>query len=303
MNFATSSPDEAAGADFVARFTAVWQRPDPDALAALLTPSASASAPLTPDAKGSARIRQVFADALRLMPDMRAHVHDWAPHQDGVFIEFTLSASLAGRKLEWDVVDRFALDGRLASERASYFDSLPLLSLALRTPRAWPGLLRARALPRAGAVAAAEPCALPRDDATDGVERFVARFAAYWARPTPEGFLGLLADGPLDIDLPFLARLYAREDAPAAVERRLKLAPALTAKPIRWGARENSVFIELQFLLPAGQKTVRWNSVNRFALREDRAFEGRAYDDKLARLQKIAVHPQLLLDLLRAVVR
>jgi hypothetical protein len=53
-------------------------------------------------------------------------------------IEFDLRGNTGGRPISWRGVDHFTLgeDG-LASERLTYFDSLPLILTVLRRPRSW----------------------------------------------------------------------------------------------------------------------------------------------------------------------
>lgn len=130
-------------ADFVARFAAFWRAPSVDGLDALLAPRVRLVAPLTPTTETLADGKRAFAGMLALVPDLTAEVHRWGPAEGGVLIEFTLSGSAAGAALSWPAVDRIALgeDG-LATERVSYFDSLPLVRTVLRHPRAWPGFLR-----------------------------------------------------------------------------------------------------------------------------------------------------------------
>ena len=62
-----------------------------------------------------------------------------------MLINFTLSGTAGGTPISWTAVDRIAIgeDG-LATERVSYFDSLPLILALARRPRAWPGFLRSR---------------------------------------------------------------------------------------------------------------------------------------------------------------
>jgi hypothetical protein len=76
---------------------------------------------------------------------MTAEVHRWGATVDGVLIEFTASGTAGGGPVSWRAVDRFTLgeDG-LATERATYFDSLPLVLTLARRPRAWPGFTRSR---------------------------------------------------------------------------------------------------------------------------------------------------------------
>jgi hypothetical protein len=64
---------------------------------------------------------------------------------DGVLIEFTLAGTAGGGPISWTAVDRFVLgaDGR-ATERISYFDSVPIALTIARRPRVWPGFARAQ---------------------------------------------------------------------------------------------------------------------------------------------------------------
>ena len=63
----------------------------------------------------------------------------------GVLIDFTLSGHSGGAPIAWRAVDRIEIgeDG-LATERISYFDSLPLVLAVARRPRAWPAFVRSR---------------------------------------------------------------------------------------------------------------------------------------------------------------
>jgi hypothetical protein len=113
-------------------------------------------------------------------------------------------------------------------------------------------------------VAQAEPCIdLPSAEAPSEAERFVAHIAAR-------------AADPLAGDL-----------------------PGLTAHVTRWGARGDTVFTELHYVLPLGRRAIRWNAVKRFQLREGRAATARSYEDRLVRLQRPPTHPLLIPRLLR----
>lgn len=130
-------------AEFVERFAAFWRAPSPGGLDVLLAPRVRLVAPLTPTTETLADGKRAFAGLLELAPDLTADVHRWGPTDAGVLIEFTLSGSASGAALSWPAVDRIALGGDgLATERISYFDSLPLVLTALRHPRTWSGFLR-----------------------------------------------------------------------------------------------------------------------------------------------------------------
>jgi ketosteroid isomerase-like protein len=139
------SQDGEQAADFVRRFTEFWQAPAVEGLDNVLALDARLSAPMTPTTHGLDAGKRAFAELFELIPDMTAEVHRWGATQDGVLIEFTVSGTAGGAPVCWESVDRFVLneDG-LATERITYFDSLPLMLLLLRRPRSWAGFVRSR---------------------------------------------------------------------------------------------------------------------------------------------------------------
>jgi hypothetical protein len=132
-------------ADFVRRFTEFWQAPVVNRLDTVLSPNARLSAPMISTTDGLDAGKRAFADLFALIPDMAAEVHRWGATSDGVLIEFTVRGTASGAPVSWQSVDRFVLneDG-LATERFTYFDSLPLVLTLVRHPRTWPGFMRSR---------------------------------------------------------------------------------------------------------------------------------------------------------------
>lgn len=132
-------------ADFVKRFAEFWRAPVPERLDTLLAPNARLSAPMIPTTEGFEAGKQAFEDLFELISEMTAEVHRWGATSDGVLIEFTVRGNAGGSPISWESVDRFVLDENgLASERFTYFDSLPLVLTLARRPRAWPGFARSR---------------------------------------------------------------------------------------------------------------------------------------------------------------
>ena len=144
-----SSAEPTAGAemaaDFARRFAEYWRAPTPARLNSVLAERVRLVAPMTPTTDTLEDGRRAFAALLELIPDLTGEVHRWGATADGVLIEFTLSGTVGGAPISWRAVDRFVLgeDG-LATERISYFDSLPLVLTTARRPRAWPAFLRSR---------------------------------------------------------------------------------------------------------------------------------------------------------------
>jgi ketosteroid isomerase-like protein len=141
---AARAEDLAAKRAFVAAFAEGWRAPaDADAFSDFFdewfTDDVRLIQPQVPTAVGREAFRERFARPIfALIPDLHAVVQRWAPTEDGVLIEFTLTGTLGGRAVSWHAVDRISIrDGR-AYERRAYFDPLVLLGAVVRTPRAWP---------------------------------------------------------------------------------------------------------------------------------------------------------------------
>jgi SnoaL-like domain len=137
--------DQDRAADFVRRFAEFWRAPAPERLDTVLAPDARLSAPMISTTYGLEAGRRAFADLFELISGMTAEVSRWGATSDGVLIEFTVHGRSGGLPVSWQSVDRFVLneDG-LATERFTYFDSLPLVLTLARRPRAWPGFTRSR---------------------------------------------------------------------------------------------------------------------------------------------------------------
>ncbi len=139
----SAAPERAA--DFVGRFEEFWSAPTPERLDIVLAPNARLSAPMVPTTQGIEDGRRAFADLFELIHDMSVEVHRWGATTDGVLIEFTVRGTAAGSPVSWESVDRFVLgDDGLATERFTYFDSLPLVLSVARRPTAWPAFVRSR---------------------------------------------------------------------------------------------------------------------------------------------------------------
>jgi SnoaL-like domain len=136
---------EAAAAEFAARFADYWRAPTPERLSLVLADRVRLIAPMTPVTGTLAEGQRAFAGLFELIPDLTGEMHRWGATADGVLIEFTLSGTAGGKPISWSAVDRFVLaeDG-LATERVTYFDSLPVALAAATRPRAWPAFLRSR---------------------------------------------------------------------------------------------------------------------------------------------------------------
>jgi hypothetical protein len=140
-----SRTGEDAAADFAARFADYWRAPTPERLSIVLADRVRLVAPMTPVTETLVEGQRAFVGLFELIPDLRGEMHRWGKTEDGVLIEFTLSGTAGGKPISWSAVDRFVLgeDG-LATERVTYFDSMPVALAAATRPRAWPAFVRSR---------------------------------------------------------------------------------------------------------------------------------------------------------------
>ncbi|HEX5609807.1 MAG TPA: nuclear transport factor 2 family protein [Solirubrobacterales bacterium] len=113
---------------FMQRYLEVWPTFDADRLEATTDPE------LTVHHSGMERpiSGAEEADYVRatkaLMPDISLEVANWAANGDVVFIEYEISATLAGRPLSWTGIGRFKLCGSQAIDAIGRWDNLALLS-------------------------------------------------------------------------------------------------------------------------------------------------------------------------------
>jgi ketosteroid isomerase-like protein len=139
---------ERTAAEWVHGFSEGWRAPSgPNAFAAhfrdLLAPDVRLIQPQIPTIVGFRAFEEDFVrPVFELIPDLHGDVERWAARGEELYIELTLSGTLAGRPLSWRACDRVTLRDGVAVERESYFDPWPLIASVAATPRAWPRFLR-----------------------------------------------------------------------------------------------------------------------------------------------------------------
>lgn len=137
-------PARGAEDEFIAGFTAGWNAPTPERLAALLHEDVVLYQPNKPPIRGRAAALADFRRLFTFLPGLRGDI-DRACGADGVvFIEWRMQFPIGRRGLELAAVDRFLLRDGLAIERVVYFDQLPLIAAVLSHPSLWPGFVRYR---------------------------------------------------------------------------------------------------------------------------------------------------------------
>ena len=87
----------------------------------------------------------MFRRLFGLMPEFVAVPRRTAVEGDVVLIESHCRAAVAGHHVRFAVCDRFVLVDARISERRSFFDPSPIVSVVARRPWLWPRALRSRA--------------------------------------------------------------------------------------------------------------------------------------------------------------
>src|SRR4051812_11439655 len=121
---ATAPPpsSQLTAEQWVAGFAEGWRAPSgADAFVAhfrpLLAPDIRLIQPQLPTVVGQRAFAEDFvAPLFALIPDLHGEVERWAARGDGVYIELTLSGTLAGRPLSWRACDRLILRDGIAVE-------------------------------------------------------------------------------------------------------------------------------------------------------------------------------------------
>jgi limonene-1,2-epoxide hydrolase len=131
---------------FVAEFIAGWAKPVPEGFAkhftAMSHQDVEARQPLLPTARGREAYMRSFRNVFALMPDFHPEVLTTAINGETVFIESHVTATLGGRRIGFDVCDRFELRDGLIYRRQAYFDPTPIVVGVLLRPWLLPRVLR-----------------------------------------------------------------------------------------------------------------------------------------------------------------
>lgn len=126
----------------------------------------------------------------------------------------------------------------------------------------------------------------------DRAADFVARFAAFWQAPTPEGLDTVLAPDAR-LSAPLAPTTEGLEAGRAAFASLFELIPDMTAEVHRWGATGDGVMIEFTARGTVAGTPISWEAVDRFVLDEEGlARERVTYLDSLPLVLTLARHPR-----------
>lgn len=122
----------------LAAFAKGWDKPEPRAWDGLMAENIELHQPLTQPGTTRRTWHDEAQRIVTLLPDIRGDVVSWAGHEDIMFIELRLSATLGGKPLAFRAVDKLWLTptGTIL-RRDSFFDSGPLIQAVLSRPSAW----------------------------------------------------------------------------------------------------------------------------------------------------------------------
>jgi SnoaL-like domain len=122
----------------LAAFARGWQTPEPRAWDSLMAENIVLNQPLLQPGTTRRTWHDEAQRLVTLLPDIRGEVVGWAGHEDIMFIELRLSATLGGKPLDFYAVDKLWLTPTgTVLRRDSFFDSSPLIQAVLRRPSAW----------------------------------------------------------------------------------------------------------------------------------------------------------------------
>jgi ketosteroid isomerase-like protein len=129
--------DQEQAADLVRRFADAWTKSDPDAFTPLFHPDVHLIHPMERNTHGVDEAREFMARTMSLVPDLKYDVEGWAAGSGHVMIWGRLYGTLAGKPIEWPLVDKIKMDDGLIRERVAYFDPMPIAGAVARRPGAW----------------------------------------------------------------------------------------------------------------------------------------------------------------------
>jgi hypothetical protein len=113
---------------FLRRYRAAWPSFDPELVPAVVHPEASIHhSGMEEQIRGDEEADYVRA-IKALMPDARLRIANWAARGDIVFVEYEVTATVAGRPLAWTGIGRFRLRGDRVIDAIGRWDNLDLLA-------------------------------------------------------------------------------------------------------------------------------------------------------------------------------
>ncbi len=112
----------------------------------------------------------------------------------------------------------------------------------------------------------------------DAAADWVARFAALWAKPTPEGFHGMMHEDTQN-QIPPMTAPADRAGVIAHFRQVLGMLPDLRLEVVDWAASGDAVMVCWRGSATLMGQLLAWEGIDRVVLRDGRTVAGRAYWD------------------------
>jgi hypothetical protein len=121
---------------------------------------------------------------------------------------------------------------------------------------------------------------------------FVEKFIAAWGDPSVEKLQELTHDDVVLVQ-PMMPLMVGREAAREGFGRLLALFPGIHGEVLRWSAEGDLVMIEMRMTVPAGQRPLAWDLVDRIELEGGLVRERITYMDSLPIVLGVLARPTL----------
>lgn len=318
--------DATALEGWIERFAGAWS--DPHGLESFggllesIHPRAAVVQPsvLHPATSGPDGLAAVVGRLLGSLPEIRGELIRSALAGDAAVVELEFQPWRSRRVLPWRTMHRAVLDADgLVVDYRMYGDPTSVLGGALVRPWGWPRaarLLRGRGAgpPPAGEALYEEPRYATLEEQLDAVDaqmatlapdvdypeqmgRFVREFVEHYADPEK---LAEVADRVADVThrharfvQPYL--MYPPGVGLDALRRQfrrwLRAVPGVRGRVVRWAARGDSVFIELEVIAFADRRPYYWRTLERMSFRDGLIVERRTVTDPLPLFGQFALRP------------
>ena len=132
--------------EWIEAFTAIWRagRHRLDDFMSLFDPGIKLSAPGLRSTVGHAAGLDAFRKTFGVFPDMTASIEGWGCNGHSLFVEMGFSATIGGKLVRWQGVDRFRIHNEAIVERTAFLDPLVVRRALLANPTGWRQLMRLR---------------------------------------------------------------------------------------------------------------------------------------------------------------
>lgn len=118
-----TAPDPGA---FIEKFQRMWRDPQPETFVDIFTEDGTLFHPTMERPLGRAEVPEYVTQLKAIAPDISLAVRNWAASDDAVLIEWVITATFDGERVEIEGADRFTLRGDRAAQGVAYFDTIAL---------------------------------------------------------------------------------------------------------------------------------------------------------------------------------